>query len=218
MSSFVQGRSGPERFPNPSLDVSPAKVTGWAPFLSDIQCTLVMRTLIFFVALFCFNEVESFQILPSTSILKSGSYEALISNRRIPIPGLQMGKGSSSFLRRASQLFDLKAVATTMNSGGSLLEKSKTVSPAPLPKSDTNKDKEKQYHVLLFNDPVNTREYVCSVLVQVFGHSRGEAYNIMQQAHSQGFSICNTTGKDEADTQCAALKSGRLMSSVIEAD
>ncbi len=87
-----------------------------------------------------------------------------------------------------------------------------------MPQSDTKKEKEKQFHVLLFNDPVNTREYVCSVLVQIFGHSRGEAYNIMQLAHGQGFSICNTTGKDEADTQCAAMKSARLTSSVVEAD
>ena len=87
-----------------------------------------------------------------------------------------------------------------------------------MPQSDTQKAKDKMFHVLLFNDPVNTREYVCSVLVQVFGHSRGEAYNIMQLAHSQGFSICNTTGKEEADTQCAALKTARLMSSVVEAD
>ena len=109
-------------------------------------------------------------------------------------------------------------IRLTMSSSGSVLEKSKKVSPAPMPQSDTKKEKEKLFHVLLFNDPVNTREYVSSVLVQIFGHSRGEAYNIMQLAHSQGFSICNTTGKDEADTQCAAMKTARLTSSVVEAD
>jgi ATP-dependent Clp protease adapter protein ClpS len=110
----------------------------------------------------------------------------------------------------------VKPMKLVMNSGGSILEKSKTVSPAPMPTQE--KQKEKLFHVLLFNDPMNTREYVCSVLVQVFGHSKGEAYNIMQLAHSQGFSICNTTGKDEADAQCASLKSARLTSSVMEAD
>jgi ATP-dependent Clp protease adaptor protein ClpS len=111
---------------------------------------------------------------------------------------------------------NVKPMKLAMNTGGSILEKSKTVSPAPMPTQE--KEKEKLFHVLLFNDPMNTREYVCSVLVQVFGHSKGEAYNIMQLAHSQGFSICNTTGKDEADTQCATLQAARLTSSVMEAE
>ncbi len=121
--------------------------------------------------------------------------------------------------RKAVGMFsssDVRPMKLVMNAGGSILEKSKTVSPAPMPTQE--KEKEKLFHVLLFNDPMNTREYVCSVLVQVFGHSKGEAYNIMQLAHSQGFSICNTTGKDEADTQCATLQSARLTSSVMEAD
>ena len=123
-----------------------------------------------------------------------------------------------AFLRVRRDTSKCAASVLSMNTGGSILEKSKTVSPAPASQSDSKKDKEKQFHVLLFNDPINTREYVCSILVQVFGHTRGEAYNIMQQAHSQGFAICNTTGKDEADSQCAALKTARLTSSVIEAD
>ena len=133
---------------------------------------------------------------------------------------LAKSMAGSTVTRRAigtvKRTLQVKPMKLVMNSGGSVLEKSKTVSPAPMPAQE--KAKEKLFHVLLFNDPVNTREYVCSILVQVFGHSKGEAYNIMQLAHSQGFSICNTTGKEEADTQCATLKSARLSSSVMEAD
>mmetsp|Transcript_5981 Transcript_5981/g.13245 ORF Transcript_5981/g.13245 Transcript_5981/m.13245 type:complete len:175 (-) Transcript_5981:58-582(-) len=129
------------------------------------------------------------------------------------LTGLRMTRKAIGPVKRTWQVKPMKLV---MNSGGSILEKSKTVSPAPMPTQE--KAKEKLFHVLLFNDPMNTREYVCSVLVQVFGHSKGEAYNIMQLAHSQGFSICNTTSKDEADTQCATLKTARLTSSVMEAD
>jgi hypothetical protein len=32
------------------------------------------------------------------------------------------------------------------------------------------------YHVLLFNDPVNTREYVSKILVEVFGHTKSKVW------------------------------------------
>ncbi len=146
-----------------------------------------------------------------------GALSAFVPNCPLSLPkslaGSRVTRNAMGIVKRTMEVKPMKLV---MNSGGSILEKSKTVSPAPMPTQE--KEKEKLFHVLLFNDPMNTREYVCSVLVQVFGHSKGEAYNIMQLAHSQGFSICNTTGKDEADTQCATLKSARLTSSVMEAD
>ena len=64
---------------------------------------------------------------------------------------------------------------------------------------------------------MNTREYVCEVLNQVFGHSKSQAYTIMQTAHSTGFAVCNTTDKKEADSQSAELGNLNLMSSVVEA-
>ena len=70
----------------------------------------------------------------------------------------------------------------------------------------------------LMMQPVNTKEYVCQVLCEVFGHSKSKAYNIMQTAHSTGFAVCNTTDKEEADLQCAKLGEKQLMSRVVEAD
>ncbi len=66
--------------------------------------------------------------------------------------------------------------------------------------------------------PMNTREYVCNVLCEVFGHSKSKAYDIMQTAHTTGFAVCNTTDKEEADSQSAKLGEKNLMSSVVKAD
>eukprot|EP00283_Hemiselmis_rufescens_P026806 CAMPEP_0173439248 /NCGR_PEP_ID=MMETSP1357-20121228/20851_1 /TAXON_ID=77926 /ORGANISM="Hemiselmis rufescens, Strain PCC563" /LENGTH=165 /DNA_ID=CAMNT_0014404601 /DNA_START=37 /DNA_END=534 /DNA_ORIENTATION=+ len=99
--------------------------------------------------------------------------------------------------------------------GTSVLER-KTVTTAPAVEDKVDPDK--PYHVLLFNDPMNTREFVCEVLVSVFGHSKSQAYTIMQNAHSTGFAVCNTTDKEEADSQSAELGNNNLMSSVVQAE
>eukprot|EP00960_Hanusia_phi_P011794 344362-Hanusia_phi.AAC.1 len=129
--------------------------------------------------------------------------------------------------------------------GGAVLEKKPEILVAP--QGTPEQTPGKPYHVLLFNDvskmtewskqdhylisthvirsdiplmcqPVNTKEYVCQVLCEIFGHSKSKAYNIMQAAHSSGFAVCNTTDKEEADLQCAKLGEKNLMSRVVEAD
>mmetsp|Transcript_46968 Transcript_46968/g.94134 ORF Transcript_46968/g.94134 Transcript_46968/m.94134 type:complete len:165 (-) Transcript_46968:85-579(-) len=100
--------------------------------------------------------------------------------------------------------------------GAAVLEKKPTIKTAP--EGEDQQAPDKPYHVLLFNDPMNTREYVCDVLVEVFGHSKTKAYDIMQTAHTSGFAVCNTTDKEEADVQSAKLGEKNLMSSVVQAD
>ena len=67
------------------------------------------------------------------------------------------------------------------------------------PQVEDKVGKVKMYHVLLFNDPVNTREYVAKTLKEIFGHSKSKAYDIMNHAHTTGFAVCITTSKSEAD-------------------
>ena len=106
-------------------------------------------------------------------------------------------------------------VALRMQLGGATLKKPEVVIA---PQNTEAPEPGKPYHVVLFNDPVNTREYVSEVLQEVFGHSRSESYSIMQTAHTTGFAVCNTTDKEEADLQSAQLGEKNLMSSVVEAD
>lgn len=98
--------------------------------------------------------------------------------------------------------------------GTSVLDKPEV---ATAPQADDQLGKDKMYHVLLFNDPVNTREYVCKIIVEVFGHTKSKAYEIMNHAHTSGFAVCVTTGKDEADGMSGELNAANLMSSVVEA-
>ena len=59
-----------------------------------------------------------------------------------------------------------RMASTSMKSDGSTLQQSKTISPAPMVQDKPETNKGKPYHVMLFNDPMNTKEYVCG-----FDHS-----------------------------------------------
>ena len=86
---------------------------------------------------------------------------------------------------------------TEKRSGGSAVLDKPDVLKSPEVEDKVGKDK--MYHVLLFNDPVNTREYVAKTLKEIFGHSKSKAYDIMNHAHTTGFAVCITTSKSEAD-------------------
>mmetsp|Transcript_65873 Transcript_65873/g.157171 ORF Transcript_65873/g.157171 Transcript_65873/m.157171 type:complete len:165 (-) Transcript_65873:86-580(-) len=106
-------------------------------------------------------------------------------------------------------------MALQMQTGGATLQKPAVV---VTPQTTEAPQTGKPFHVLLFNDPVNTREFVSEALQEIFGHSRSESYSIMQTAHTTGFAVCNTCDKQEADGQAAQMGEKNLMSSVVEAD
>eukprot|EP00802_Teleaulax_amphioxeia_P028206 Tamp_29810.p2 GENE.Tamp_29810~~Tamp_29810.p2 ORF type:complete len:174 (+),score=49.04 Tamp_29810:185-706(+) len=114
-----------------------------------------------------------------------------------------------------SAVMQLPSRQGSSSGGSAVLDK-----PAPLksPEVEEKVGKDKMYHVLLFNDPVNTREYVSKIIVETFGHTKSKAYDIMNHAHTTGFAVCITTSKEEADDGAAKLTDANLMSSVVEAN
>eukprot|EP00277_Geminigera_cryophila_P017169 CAMPEP_0179438960 /NCGR_PEP_ID=MMETSP0799-20121207/22613_1 /TAXON_ID=46947 /ORGANISM="Geminigera cryophila, Strain CCMP2564" /LENGTH=169 /DNA_ID=CAMNT_0021220939 /DNA_START=54 /DNA_END=563 /DNA_ORIENTATION=+ len=105
--------------------------------------------------------------------------------------------------------------AGSKSGGSAVLDKPEVLSS---PQEADKIAKDKMYHVLLFNDPMNTREYVSKIIVETFGHTKSKAYDIMNHAHTTGFAVCITTGKDEADGMSSKLTDANLMSSVVEAN
>ena len=57
---------------------------------------------------------------------------------------------------------------------------------------------EDTYLVLLYNDPVNKRNYVATVLMEVFSWDEALASSVMLEAHNSGFAVTGEYSKDTA--------------------
>ena len=78
--------------------------------------------------------------------------------------------------------------------------------PAP-PKEKTKEREEKkertlhipQYHVILLDDDDHTYEYVITMLMTLFGHSRAKAFRMAVKVDMRGRVIVDTTTKERAE-------------------
>jgi ATP-dependent Clp protease adapter protein ClpS len=70
------------------------------------------------------------------------------------------------------------------------------------------------YQVVLFNDEVNTCEYVMACLIRVFNHSEAMAKKIMMEAHQKGKTIAQVERQIEAIGHAAMLKAAGLQTEV----
>lgn len=68
--------------------------------------------------------------------------------------------------------------------------------------------------VVLWNDSVNSFEYVWDCLMRVFGHSSALAWKIMLEAHEKGKAIAEVEGAEEANGHCHELVSLGLRATV----
>lgn len=68
-----------------------------------------------------------------------------------------------------------------------------------------------KYQVLLFNDPVNTKEFVSRALMTLAGLDEGEAYECMMQAHKNGMGLVGIWAQEEAEIITKQLESAGLM-------
>ena len=77
--------------------------------------------------------------------------------------------------------------------------------PGELFKSSTSIDEEfdemlnnNNWNVILYNDPINKRAYVQSVLIDVFSWDESKANSVMMQAHTYGLAIAGEWYKELA--------------------
>ncbi|MBO7655995.1 MAG: ATP-dependent Clp protease adaptor ClpS [Kiritimatiellae bacterium] len=62
------------------------------------------------------------------------------------------------------------------------------------------------HQVILFNDDVNTFDYVIKALMSVFGHSSALAERIAMEAHEYGRAVAETEEEPAAVKHAAALR------------
>ena len=78
---------------------------------------------------------------------------------------------------------------------------------AVLEKVESLTTPESPWSVVIWDDPVNTMEYVSKVLQRQFGFSREKSEELMLKAHNEGKAAVWSGSKNEAEAHCVALHS-----------
>lgn len=56
-----------------------------------------------------------------------------------------------------------------------------------------------RYHVILWDDPIHTYDYVIEMMQKLFHHSAIQALKIAKEVDASGRAICYTTSKEVAE-------------------
>lgn len=81
-----------------------------------------------------------------------------------------------------------------------------------------NTDTDKGFNLLIFNDPVNTREYVANCLTSICDLSDDKAYEVMMTAHKNGFAVVGQYKKETCDNYCERLQTAGILADVEAVD
>lgn len=75
------------------------------------------------------------------------------------------------------------------------------ISPAEIssPTGDTDLDPDLPWVVLVWNDPINTMEYVALVFRKLFGFSKAKANELMLQVHNNGRAAVSSGPREKAE-------------------
>ena len=75
------------------------------------------------------------------------------------------------------------------------------ISPAEIssPTGDTDLDSDLPWVVLVWNDPINTMEYVALVFRKLFGFSKAKANELMLQVHNNGRAAVSSGPREKAE-------------------
>ena len=67
------------------------------------------------------------------------------------------------------------------------------------PEGDTDLASDLPWIVLVWNDPINTMEYVTLVFQKVFGYSKEKATGLMLDVHHKGRAVVSSGPKEKAE-------------------
>ncbi len=62
-----------------------------------------------------------------------------------------------------------------------------------------------EWHVVVWNDPVNLMEYVVYVFRRLFGYSREDTTRLMLEVHTEGRSVVASGPRERSEMQCFEL-------------
>mmetsp|Transcript_21571 Transcript_21571/g.62488 ORF Transcript_21571/g.62488 Transcript_21571/m.62488 type:complete len:207 (+) Transcript_21571:90-710(+) len=85
-------------------------------------------------------------------------------------------------------------------------------------KEETKQKRADQYRLLLFNDPLNKREFVARCLMTICLLKEGDSYQVMMKAHKEGVAVIGTYQFETAEAYCEGLKAKGLSVDIIPVD
>lgn len=71
---------------------------------------------------------------------------------------------------------------------------------------ETRQKKADQYKLLLFNDPLNKREFVARCLMTICLLKESDSYRVMMKAHTDGVAVVGTYAFETAEAYCEGLR------------
>ncbi|MCW1248744.1 ATP-dependent Clp protease adapter ClpS [Acaricomes phytoseiuli] len=75
---------------------------------------------------------------------------------------------------------------------------------------------QRPWSVLVWDDPVNTMEYVTFVFQSYFGYAEDRAEALMMQVHTEGRAVVAKGSREKAETDVMAMHSYGLQASVSQ--
>jgi len=113
--------------------------------------------------------------------------------------------------------FDVGKRKHNMVMMSTVLEKPVTViEKQTVQNTDSDSELRGKYTVLLFNDPMNYREYVARCLVEVVGMPESSAFDIMGEAHKNGMAVVGAWHQELAEAYKEALSARSLTVDIVD--
>ena len=76
---------------------------------------------------------------------------------------------------------------------------------APEPWIEEDREEDRPWVVIVWNDPVNLMTYVTYVFQKLFGYSRAKAEKLMYQVHYEGKAAVSSGTREKAEADVARL-------------
>ncbi|MDH3755415.1 MAG: ATP-dependent Clp protease adapter ClpS [Acidimicrobiia bacterium] len=86
------------------------------------------------------------------------------------------------------------------------------------PTSDTTADPDRPWIVLVWNDPINTMDYVAWVFQTLFGYSREKATALMLDVHHKGRAVVSSGTREKAELDVYRLHEHGLWATMQKDD
>jgi ATP-dependent Clp protease adaptor protein ClpS len=95
-----------------------------------------------------------------------------------------------------------------------------TLSPAEIesPDSDVDLGTDRPWIVLVWNDPINTMEYVTLVFQKLFGYSKEKATSLMLDVHHKGRAVVSSGAREKAELDVFRLHEHGLWATMQQDD
>jgi ATP-dependent Clp protease adaptor protein ClpS len=78
------------------------------------------------------------------------------------------------------------------------------------PSHDEDREQERPWVVIVWNDPVNLMTYVTYVFQKLFGYPKAKAEKLMWQVHNEGKAAVSTGTRERAEYDAARLQAHGL--------